>query len=125
MFASLILPNSDLFLLLRAQVYFLIALQCGEEESLAVRDARQKSCEKRSRSMRICYSVTPASACLNFCNTARLRGAKWVAAKIKANKGIVGDATDRTNLFSELAQRTDSTLVFQRGNVAVFWKPRS
>ena len=43
--------------------------------------------------------------------------------KIKANKGIVGDATDRTNLFSELAQRTDSTLVFQRGNVAVFWKP--
>ena len=45
--------------------------------------------------------------------------------KIKANKGIVGDATDRTNLFSELAQRTDSTLVFQRGNVAVFWKPRS
>ena len=45
--------------------------------------------------------------------------------KIKANKGIVEDATDRTNLFCELAQRTDSTLVFQRGNVAVFWKPRS
>ena len=43
--------------------------------------------------------------------------------KIKANKGIVEDATDRTNLFSKLAQRTDSTLVFHRGNVAVFWKP--
>ena len=43
--------------------------------------------------------------------------------KIKANKGIVEDTTDRNNLFSELAHRTDSTLVFHRGNVAVFWKP--
>ena len=32
--------------------------------------------------------------------------------KIKANKGIAEDSTDRTNLFSELAQRSDSTLVF-------------
>ena len=43
--------------------------------------------------------------------------------KIKANKGIIEDSSDRTNLFSELAQRSDSTLVFHRGNVAVFWKP--
>ena len=43
--------------------------------------------------------------------------------KIKANKGIVEDSRDRTNLFSELAQQSDSTLVFHRGNVAVFWKP--
>ena len=43
--------------------------------------------------------------------------------KIKANKGIVEDSTDRTNLFSELARRTESTLVLHRGNVAVYWKP--
>ena len=43
--------------------------------------------------------------------------------KIKANKGIVEDSRDRTNLFFDLAQRSDSTLVFHRGNVAVFWKP--
>ena len=43
--------------------------------------------------------------------------------KIKANKGIVEDSMDRTNLFSELARRTESTLVFHRGNVAVYWKP--
>ena len=43
--------------------------------------------------------------------------------KIKANKGIVEGSSDRTNLFSEIAQRTESTLVFHRGNVAVFWKP--
>ena len=43
--------------------------------------------------------------------------------KIKANKGIVENATERSNLFSEVAKLTESTLVFHRGNVAVFWKP--
>ena len=43
--------------------------------------------------------------------------------KIKANKGIVENTTERSNLFSEVAKLTESTLVFHRGNVAVFWKP--
>ena len=43
--------------------------------------------------------------------------------KIKANKGIVENATERSNLFSEIAKMTESNLVFHRGNVAVFWKP--
>jgi len=42
--------------------------------------------------------------------------------KIKANKGILEGSSDRTNLFSEIAEKTESVLVFQRGNVAVFWK---
>ena len=42
--------------------------------------------------------------------------------KIKANKGILEGSSDRTNLFSEIAEKTESILVFQRGNVAVFWK---
>ncbi len=42
--------------------------------------------------------------------------------KIKANKGILEGSSDRTSLFSEIAEKTDSILVFQRGNVAVFWK---
>ena len=43
--------------------------------------------------------------------------------KIKANKGIVENATERSDLFSEIAKLTESNLVFHRGNVAVFWKP--
>ena len=43
--------------------------------------------------------------------------------KIKANKGVVENAAERVELFSELAKMTESTLVFHRGNVAVFWKP--
>ena len=43
--------------------------------------------------------------------------------KIKANKGTVENSTERSNLFSEVAKLTESTLVFHRGNVAVFWKP--
>ena len=42
--------------------------------------------------------------------------------KIKANKGILEGSSDRTNIFSEIAEKTESILVFQRGNVAVFWK---
>ena len=42
--------------------------------------------------------------------------------KIKANKGILEGSSDRTSLFSEIAEKTESILVFQRGNVAVFWK---
>tara|TARA_B000000565_G_scaffold164282_1_gene124277 strand:+ start:1399 stop:1668 length:270 start_codon:yes stop_codon:yes gene_type:complete len=42
--------------------------------------------------------------------------------KIKANKGILEGSSDRTILFSEIAEKTESVLVFQRGNVAVFWK---
>ena len=42
--------------------------------------------------------------------------------KVKANRGIVENSNERISLFTEIAERTESSLVFQRGNVAVFWK---
>ncbi len=41
--------------------------------------------------------------------------------KIKANRGITDGSDERSELFELLASQTDSKLVFQRGNVAVFW----
>ena len=41
--------------------------------------------------------------------------------KVKANKGTTSDRQQRNSLFREIAELTGSTLVFQRGNVAVFW----
>ena len=41
--------------------------------------------------------------------------------KVKANKGTTSDRQQRNSLFRELAELTRSNLVFQRGNVAVFW----
>ncbi len=41
--------------------------------------------------------------------------------KVKANKGTTSDRQQRNSLFGEIAELTGSTLVFQRGNVAVFW----
>ena len=41
--------------------------------------------------------------------------------KVKANKGTTSDRQQRGSLFSEVAELTNSTLVFQRGNVAVLW----
>ena len=41
--------------------------------------------------------------------------------KVKANSGAVRGAGERAELFEGLAAATNSRLVFQRGNVAVFW----
>ena len=41
--------------------------------------------------------------------------------KVKANRGITEGSNERSELFELLANKTDSKLVFQRGNVAVFW----
>ncbi len=41
--------------------------------------------------------------------------------KVKANKGTTSDRQQRNSLFREIAELTGSNLVFQRGNVAVFW----
>ena len=43
--------------------------------------------------------------------------------KIKVNKWVFENTAERSYLFSEIANLTDSHLVFHRGNVAVFWKP--
>jgi len=44
-----------------------------------------------------------------------------ILVKVKANKGTTSDRDQRGALFSDIARLTNSTLVFQRGNVAVFW----
>jgi RNA-binding protein YhbY len=41
--------------------------------------------------------------------------------KVKANKSTTSDREQRRSLFTKIAQLTTATLVFQRGNVAVFW----
>tara|TARA_Y100000588_G_scaffold285481_1_gene303212 strand:- start:3 stop:278 length:276 start_codon:yes stop_codon:yes gene_type:complete len=41
--------------------------------------------------------------------------------KVKANKGIVPNRENRNSFFSEIATKSSSQIVFQRGNVAVFW----
>ena len=41
--------------------------------------------------------------------------------KVKANRGVLEGSNERIGLVSEMAESTQSKLVFQRGNVAVFW----
>jgi RNA-binding protein len=41
--------------------------------------------------------------------------------KVKANRGIVEGSDERLGLFDAIAESTNSQVVFQRGNVAVFW----
>lgn len=41
--------------------------------------------------------------------------------KVKANRGVVEGSDERLGLFGAIAESTGSQVVFQRGNVAVFW----
>ncbi|RJU84465.1 MAG: ribosome assembly protein YhbY [Candidatus Poseidoniales archaeon] len=44
--------------------------------------------------------------------------------KLKANRHILGSSEERKNVFSGIANSTNSFLVFHRGNVAVYWRPK-
>ena len=44
--------------------------------------------------------------------------------KVKANKGIANDSSERSDIFESIAEVTGSKLVFQRGNVAVYWQSK-
>ena len=41
--------------------------------------------------------------------------------KIKVNQGITTGASERKQLFETISSESESILVFQRGNIAVFW----
>jgi|TARA_B110000495_G_scaffold148401_1_gene131260 RNA-binding protein YhbY len=42
--------------------------------------------------------------------------------KVKANRQILSSSGERNEVFSKLAKDTDSSLILQRGNVAVYWR---
>ncbi len=44
--------------------------------------------------------------------------------KVKANKGVLSNSSERSDFFLDLANRTKSKVVFQRGNIAVLWEER-
>ena len=51
---------------------------------------------------------------------AQLRSRKVV--KVKMNKGLVEERSERQTVFEEIATRTYAVLVDARGNVAIYWR---
>ena len=51
---------------------------------------------------------------------AQLRSRKVV--KVKMNKGLVDERSERQLLFEEIATRVNAVLVDARGNVAIYWR---
>ena len=47
---------------------------------------------------------------------------KRTVVKLKINKGIASNKEDRTQIFTKIAQESNSSVILQRGNVAVFCK---
>ena len=47
---------------------------------------------------------------------------KRTVVKIKINKGMASNKEDRNQIFIRIADESNSSVIFQRGNVAVFCK---
>ena len=47
---------------------------------------------------------------------------KRTVIKLRINKGIASNKDDRTQIFTRIAEESNSSVIFQRGNVAVFCK---
>ena len=47
---------------------------------------------------------------------------KWTGVKLKINKGMAPNKEDRKQIFTRIADESNSSVIFQRGNVAVFCK---
>ena len=41
--------------------------------------------------------------------------------KMKVNQGVATGASERKHLFESISSESESILVFNRGNIAVFW----
>ena len=49
---------------------------------------------------------------------------KRTVVKLKINKGMAPNKEDRNQIFTRIADESNSSVIFQRGNVAVFCKDR-
>ena len=47
---------------------------------------------------------------------------KRTVVKLKINKGLASNKENRMKIFSSIAAESNSSVIFQRGNVAVFWR---
>ena len=47
---------------------------------------------------------------------------KRTVVKLKINKGMAPNKEDRKQIFTRIADESNSSVIFQRGNVAVFCK---
>ena len=47
---------------------------------------------------------------------------KRTVVKLKINKGMAPNKEDRNQIFNRIADESNSSVIFQRGNVAVFCK---
>ena len=47
---------------------------------------------------------------------------KRTVVKLKINKGLAPNKEDRNQIFTRIADESNSSVIFQRGNVAVFCK---
>lgn len=78
----------------------------------------------KSESLEVSIRIGKDGVNTNLISELRNQLEKRTVVKVKINKGIASNKGDRTQIFLRIAEESNSSVIFQRGNVAVFCKAR-
>ena len=76
----------------------------------------------KSKSLRVSIRIGKDGVNANLISELENQLEKRTVVKIKINKGMVANKGDRKQIFMRIAEESNTSVIFQRGNVAVFCK---
>ena len=76
----------------------------------------------KSESLRVSISIGKDGVNKSLISELENQLEKRTIVKLKINKGMAPNKEDRNQIFARIADESDSFVIFQRGNVAVFTK---
>ena len=76
----------------------------------------------KSESLRVSIRIGKDGINTNLISELENQLEKRTVVKLKINKGMASNKEDRNQIFTRIADESNSSVIFQRGNVAVFCK---
>ena len=76
----------------------------------------------KSESLRVSIRIGKDGVNTSLISELKNQLEKRTVVKLKINKGMAPNREDRNQIFTRIADESNSSVIFQRGNVAVFCK---
>ena len=76
----------------------------------------------KSESLRVSIRIGKDGVNTSLISELKNQLEKRTVVKLKRNKGMAPNKEDRNQIFTRIADESNSSVIFQRGNVAVFCK---
>lgn len=76
----------------------------------------------KSESLRVSIRIGKDGVNTSLISELKNQLEKRTVVKLKINKGMAPNKEDRNQIFNRIADESNSSVIFQRGNVAVFCK---